>query len=70
MTVEPLLDLGADRQVLENALESLGWMDTICILAGRWCAVWMPLILMCIWRRMGMDIATLIRIGGKMRMSA
>lgn len=47
------------------------WMDTICILAGRWCAVWMPLILMCIWRRMGMRMGTAmsIRISMRLRMS-
>lgn len=46
------------------------WMDTICILDGRLCAVWMHLILMCIWRSMSMVMrkATVMKMVTVMRM--
>ena len=48
MTVGALLDLGADRHVLEHALKSLGVADIICTLGGKMYVDWIRMILMCI----------------------
>ena len=37
-------------------LEAWEWADIICILGGRTCAGWIPMILMCIWKRTDMGI--------------